>query len=95
MLRSSVSTEVTMVVTQAQEELHNQLDKEVQNFRMSEGVVSHAVDERNRTEEDNVEPGSGEEKDSVEFENGKKNDVEPERDEKNDVESEQCKWTFS
>ena len=45
--KNSVLMEVTMIVTQAQEELQNQLNKEVQSSQMSEGVVRHAVGERN------------------------------------------------
>ena len=75
--RNSVSTEVTMVVTQAQEELQNQLYKEVQNIQTSENAVSHVVDERNVPEKDCIEPDNSK----------KKNDIEPDSDgEKNAVE---------
>ena len=57
-LRNSVSMEVGMVVTQVQEELQYQPDKEFQNVQVSEGLVSHAVDEWNVPEKDNVEPDS-------------------------------------
>ena len=60
MPRNSVSMEMTMVVTQSQEELQNLLDKEVKNIKTSENVVSHAVDERNVPKKDYVEPDSGE-----------------------------------
>ena len=82
-----------MIVKQAQEELQNQLDREFQNIQMSEGAVSHAVDERNVSGKDYVEPDSGEEKidveskkseekDTVKIENGRKDDIEPERGER-------------
>ena len=41
--RNSVSMGVTMVLTQAQEELQYQLNKEVQDIQTSEGAVSYAV----------------------------------------------------
>ena len=52
------SDEVATVVTKAQEEVQNKLDKEVQGIQLSEGEVSHAVDERKVPEKDYVEPDS-------------------------------------
>ena len=78
-LRNSASMEVGMVVTQVQEELQYQLDKEFQNIQVSEGLVSHAVDEWNVPEKDNVEPDSAKYKSDVDPDSSEeKNAVEPE-----------------
>ena len=53
-VRNAVLIELTMVVMLAHKELQSQHDKEVHNIQTSEGLVSHAVDEKDVPEKNMV-----------------------------------------